>query len=64
MKPGVEQNTLDAIGRMKVLPLRHRIAHLRALLRRPLACSVAGEQLAALLCAEMVAKAANENHAT
>ena len=63
MNPGLEQNTLDAIGRMKVLPLRHRIAHLRALLRRPLACLLAGKQLAAL-CAEMVAQAANENHAT
>jgi hypothetical protein len=34
--------------RMKPLPRRHRIAHLRALLRRPLACPVRRKELAAL----------------
>jgi hypothetical protein len=62
MKPAVEHNSTDVIGRMKLLPRRHRIAHLRALLRQPLSCSIGREQLAALLCVEMVAQAANENH--
>ena len=35
--------------RMKPLPRRHRIAHLRALLRRPMACPVRRDELAALL---------------
>jgi len=35
--------------RMKPLPRRHRIAHLRALLRRQPALSVRREELAALL---------------
>ena len=42
--------------RMKPLPRRHRIAHLRALLRRQPAGSLRGEQLAALLRAAMTAR--------
>lgn len=42
--------------RMKPLPRRHRIAHLRALLRRQPALSVRREELAALLRIEMAAK--------
>jgi hypothetical protein len=64
MKPAPEPNAAAAIGRLKLLPRRHRIAHLRALLRHPLACSVGREQLAALLRDEMIAHAANENHPT
>ena len=58
MKPALEPNARDVTGRLKLLPRGHRIAHLRALLRQPLACSVRRDQLAALLCIEMVA---NEN---
>jgi hypothetical protein len=64
MKRAVEQNAADVVGRIKLLPRRHRIAHLRALLRQPLACSVRHEQLAVLLSAETTAQAANENHRT
>ena len=61
MKPALEPNARDVTGRLKLLPRRHRIAHLRALLRQPLACSVRRNQLAALLSIEMAAQAANEN---
>jgi hypothetical protein len=50
--------------RTKPLPRRHRIAHLRALLRRQPAGSLRGEQLAALLRAEMTARLAGEDRAT
>jgi hypothetical protein len=50
--------------RTKPLPRRHRIAHLRALLRRQPAGSPRGEQLAALLRAEMTARPAGEDRAT
>jgi hypothetical protein len=55
-------NTSVAImrGRMKLLPRRHRIAHLRALLRQSMAWPVRGEELAALLHAEMPAQLAGE----
>jgi len=46
--------------RTKLLPRRHRIAHLRALLRRPMACPVLREELAAVLRAEMAAQTACE----
>ena len=51
-------NTSVAIMRvrMKPLPRCHRIAHLRALLRRPMACPVRREELAALLRDEMSAR--------
>ena len=51
-------NTSVAIMRARMRPLRrcHRIAHLRALLRRPPACPVRREQLAALLRDEMSAQ--------
>ena len=42
--------------RMKPLPRRHRIAHLRALLRRRTAPPVRREELAALLRDEMSAQ--------
>ena len=46
--------------RMKPLPRRHRIAHLRALLRRQPALSVRREELAALLRIEMAAQFGRE----
>lgn len=58
MKSALAQNATRANGRLQLLPRRHRIAHLRALLRQPLACSVRRDQLVALLRIEM---AANEN---
>jgi hypothetical protein len=50
--------------RTKPLPRRHRIAHLRALLRRQPAGSLRGEQLAALQRAEMTVRPAGEGRAT
>ena len=51
-------NTSTALmrGRMKPLSRCHRIAHLRALLRRPWVCPIRREQLAALLRDEMSAQ--------
>ena len=59
-------NTSVAIMRvrMKPLPRRHRIAHLRALLRRQPAGSLRRGQLAALLRAELAARPAGEDRAT
>ena len=55
-------NTSIAIMRirMKPLPRRHRIAHLRALLRQAMAWPVRREELAALLRAEMPVQLAGE----
>ena len=50
--------------RIKPLPRRHRVAHLRALLRRQPVGSLRGEQLAALLRAEMTARPPGEDRAT
>jgi hypothetical protein len=61
MKSALEQNATDVVGRLKLLPRRQRIAHLRALLRQPLASSLGRDQLAALLRVEMIAEPANEN---
>ena len=59
-------NTSVAIvlTRIKPLPRRHRIAHLRALLRRQSAGSLRRRQLAALLRAELAARPAGEDRAT
>ncbi len=46
--------------RMKPLPRRHRIAHLRALMRREPVPSTRWEQLAALLRDEMSALSSEE----
>jgi hypothetical protein len=43
------------IDRMKPLPRRHRVAHLRALIRLPSLGSLRKAQLAALLRAELTA---------
>lgn len=49
--------------RMKPLPRRHRIAHLRALVRLHPAGSARGLELAALLRAEMTARPDEEGRA-
>jgi hypothetical protein len=64
MKPAPKLNAAAVIGRLKLLPRRHRIAHLRALLRHSPACWLAREQLAALLRGQTITQAANENRAT
>jgi hypothetical protein len=51
------------IGRMKPLPRRHRLAHLRALIRQQPAGSLRREQLAALLRRELLAPPALEEPA-
>jgi hypothetical protein len=51
----------DIAGRMKPLPRRHRLAHLRALIRRQPAGSIRGKELAALLHDEMTAPPPYEN---
>jgi hypothetical protein len=43
------------LARMNVLPLRHRLAHLRALIRQQPAGSVRRQQLAAMLRDELTA---------
>jgi len=52
------------LTRIKPLPRRHRIAHLRALLRRQSAGYLRRRQLAALLRAELAARPAGEDRAT
>jgi hypothetical protein len=42
--------------RMKRLPRRHRVAHLRALIRRQPARSIRGDELASLLRDEMATR--------
>ena len=49
--------------RMKPLPRRHRIAHLRALIRRQPARSIRREELVALLRDEMLARPDEETRA-
>jgi hypothetical protein len=44
------------VGRMKRLPGRHRIAHLRALIRHEPVDSVRGKELASLLRDEMTSQ--------
>jgi hypothetical protein len=48
-------------SRLKPLPLRHRMAHLRALIRREPAGSSRARELAALLRNQLTASFANEN---
>jgi hypothetical protein len=49
---------------IKPLPRRHRIAHLRALIRQQPARSIRREELVALLCDEMLARPREETRAT
>jgi hypothetical protein len=51
------------IARMKPLPRRHRIAHLRALIRHAPDGSTRRDELAALLRARWTPHPANENRA-
>ena len=51
------------IARMKLLPRRHRIAHLRALIRREPDSSIRCGELASLLRDQLTARPANENRA-
>lgn len=48
-------------ARMKRLSLRHRLAHLRALIRRAPAGSARRHELVALLRDQLMARPANEN---
>ena len=64
MKPAPGLNAAAVTTRLKLLPRRHRIAHLRALLRSSPACWLAREQLAASLWGQTITRAANENRAT
>jgi hypothetical protein len=52
------------IKRMKPLPRRHRIAHLRALMRQPSLGSRRRAELAALLRAELMAPSPKQGCAT
>ena len=49
------------IARMKPLPRRHRIAHLRALIQQELPGSIRRGELAALLREQWTPRPANEN---
>ena len=49
--------------RLRRLPRRHRIAHLRALIRRQPFYSIRREELTAFLHDEMTASRGKENHA-
>jgi hypothetical protein len=51
------------IARMKLLPRRHRIAHLRALIREQPHGSIRRDELASLLRDQWTAQPANENRA-
>jgi hypothetical protein len=51
------------IARMKLLPRRHRIAHLRALIRHEPHGSIRRDELASLLRDQLTARPANENRA-
>ncbi len=51
------------IARMKPLPRRHRIAHLRALIRHAPEGSIRRDELAALLREQWTPRPANENRA-
>jgi hypothetical protein len=63
MKPGTKLTPAVMAIRMKPLPRRHRIAHLRALIGLQPAGSIRGEELAALLRDEMIARPRKEARA-
>ena len=63
MKPGSILTPATIAARMQPLPRRHRIAHLRALIRRAPVHSLCGGQLTALLRDEMSARPAQQNRA-
>jgi hypothetical protein len=51
------------IARMRPLPRRHRVAHLRALIRHAPDGSIRHDELATLLRDQWMARPANENRA-
>jgi hypothetical protein len=55
MKRGSKPASAVMLARMKHLPLRHRLAHLRALVRQQPALSFRRQELAAMLCDEITA---------
>jgi hypothetical protein len=63
MKRGPRPTPTIMVIRMKPLPRRHRIAHLRALIRQQPARSIRREELVALLCDEMLAGSGEETRA-
>jgi hypothetical protein len=60
MMRGPKPTPAIMVIRMKPLPRRHRIAHLRALIRQQLARSIRRKELVALLCAEMLEQSGKE----
>jgi hypothetical protein len=60
---GVSTSMAVMVSRMKPLPRHHRIAHLRALIRRQPLHSIRRDELTALLREEM-ARPGKESHAT
>jgi len=63
MKCGPKLTPAIMVIRMKPLPRRHRIAHLRALIRQQPARSIRREELVALLCDEMWVRSGEETRA-
>jgi len=63
MKCGPKLTPAIMVIRMKPLPRRHRIAHLRALIRQQPARSIRREELVALLCDEMLVRSGEETRA-
>jgi hypothetical protein len=58
MKRGSKPASAIMLARMKQLPLRHRLAHLRALIRQQPAHSIRRQELAAMLRDETPSAAA------
>jgi hypothetical protein len=63
MKRGPDPSAASIVIRMKRLPRRHRLAHLRALIRRQRAGASRREQLLALLGDEMAAQPSHGSRA-
>jgi hypothetical protein len=61
MKGGSELNAAILADRMKPLPRPHRLAHLRASIRRQPAGSIRRDQLAAVLGNEIMAQSCCED---
>jgi hypothetical protein len=63
MKRGPKPTPAIVVIRMRPLPRRHRIEHLRALIRQQPVRSIRREELVALLCDEMLARSGEETRA-
>lgn len=63
MKRGPKLTPAVMVIRMKCLPRRHRIAHLRALIAQQPVRSIRREELAALLRDELTVQPGKENRA-